>query len=158
MNDSTLPGAAPCVTPKIQRFLERLNRSRVEAVAQAAIDRLDELDGDPDDEESDEDCCSGFDDVGSSVVLHLDLPLRPGESISTRMARRQAASAQSGSHILRKNHGWDRAYAKAAGRKPEDANAVWNSAIAANNPGHDPSRSASSAAWDRVYDRLRPKK
>ncbi|WP_146001635.1 hypothetical protein [Sphingobium fuliginis] len=79
MNDSTLPGAAPCVTPKIQRFLERLNRSRVEAVAQAAIDRLDELDGDPDDEESDEDCCSGFDDVGSSVVLHLDLPLRPGD-------------------------------------------------------------------------------
>ena len=80
------------------------------------------------------------------------------ESISTRTARGQAAAVQSGSHILRRNHGWDRAYAKAAGRKPEDVNAVWDSAIAANNPGHDPSRSASSAAWDRVYDRLRPKK
>lgn len=48
MNLVTLPGAAPCVTPKLARYLARLDRPALEAVAQAAIDQLDDLDGDID--------------------------------------------------------------------------------------------------------------
>ena len=53
MNSVTLPGSAPCVTPKLARFLARLDRPALEAVAQAAIDQLDTLDGDPDLEDDD---------------------------------------------------------------------------------------------------------
>ncbi|GFZ85184.1 MULTISPECIES: hypothetical protein [Sphingobium] len=53
MNQVTLPGATADVTPKLQRFLARLDRPALEAVAQAAIDRLDDIDGDPDFEDDD---------------------------------------------------------------------------------------------------------
>lgn len=53
MNNLVLPGATPCVTPNLQRFLARLDRPALEAVAQAAIDRLDDMDGDPDMEDND---------------------------------------------------------------------------------------------------------
>lgn len=48
MNGSVLPGAAPCVTPNLAKFLARLDRPALEAVAEAAIDRLDNIDSDPD--------------------------------------------------------------------------------------------------------------
>lgn len=53
MNQGVLLGATPCVTPNLAKFLARLDRLALEAVAQAAIDRLDELDGDPDMEDDD---------------------------------------------------------------------------------------------------------
>lgn len=48
MNNLVLPGATVSVTPNLNRFLERLNRRQIEVLAQAAVDRLDELDGDSD--------------------------------------------------------------------------------------------------------------
>lgn len=53
MNAAVLPGARPHVTPALAKFLARLDRPTLEAVAQAAIDRLDDLDGDPDLEDDD---------------------------------------------------------------------------------------------------------
>lgn len=53
MNLVTLPGATALVTNNLSRFLARLDRPALAAVAQAAIDRLDEIDGDPDLEEDD---------------------------------------------------------------------------------------------------------
>lgn len=53
MNQGILPGATPCVTPNLQRFLTRLDRPALEAVAQAAIDQLDVIDGDADIEDDD---------------------------------------------------------------------------------------------------------
>ncbi|PSO12624.1 MULTISPECIES: hypothetical protein [unclassified Sphingobium] len=53
MNSVTLPGATALVTNKLSRFLARLNRPALEAVAQAAIDQLDTLDGDADLEDDD---------------------------------------------------------------------------------------------------------
>ncbi|BDD65143.1 hypothetical protein Sj15T_01640 [Sphingobium sp. TA15] len=53
MNNALLPGATACVTPNLARFLARLDRTALEAVAQAAIDRLDDIDGDPDFEDDD---------------------------------------------------------------------------------------------------------
>ena len=79
MNFDLLPGATSSVTPNLARFLARLDRPSLEAVAQAAIDRLDEIDGDPDDEESDEDCCAAHDDVAASLALHLEGPHWPGD-------------------------------------------------------------------------------
>lgn len=64
MNLGILPGATPCVTPNLQRFLSRLDRPELEAVAQAAIDRLDDIDGDPDLEDGDDDRCTADDDCG----------------------------------------------------------------------------------------------
>jgi hypothetical protein len=53
MNALVLPGARPHVTPALAKFLSRLDRPTLEAVAQAAIDRLDDLDDDPDLEDDD---------------------------------------------------------------------------------------------------------
>lgn len=53
MNSVVLPGSTPCVTPKLARFLARLDRPALEVLAQAAIDRLDDMDGDPDLEDDD---------------------------------------------------------------------------------------------------------
>lgn len=83
------------------------------------------------------------------------------ESISTRMARSQTAGLRSKSPSSNNNYLWDRAYARAAGRKPSNSGDVWDKAIAANNPGHRPScapSNPSSDAWDRAIDRLWPKK
>lgn len=48
MNGGILPGATALVTNNLSRFLARLDRPSLEAVAEAAIDRLDALDGDAD--------------------------------------------------------------------------------------------------------------
>ena len=48
MNSVTLPGSTADVTPAIRKFLRNLDRSLVEAVDSAAIQLLDEIDGDPD--------------------------------------------------------------------------------------------------------------
>ncbi|KFG90034.1 hypothetical protein BV98_002207 [Sphingobium herbicidovorans NBRC 16415] len=68
MNNALLPGATPCVTPNLARFLARLDRPALEAVAQAAIDRLDEVDGDTDREPDDFDMCPAGDDGGTGMV------------------------------------------------------------------------------------------
>ena len=69
MNQGILPGATPCVTPNLQRFLARLDRPALEAVAQAAIDQLDLIDGDADAEEGDFDMCLAGDDCGTGMGL-----------------------------------------------------------------------------------------
>ena len=53
MNNTLLPGATPCVTPNLARFLARLDRPALEYIAQAGIDRLDDIDGDADLEDDD---------------------------------------------------------------------------------------------------------
>lgn len=53
MNLVMLPGATSLVTNNLSRFLARLDRPALEAVAQAAIDRLDDLDPDPELEDDD---------------------------------------------------------------------------------------------------------
>lgn len=68
MNLGILPGATPCVTPNLQRFLSRLDRPALEAVAQAAIDRLDDIDGDADQEDGDHDMCGASDDCGTGMT------------------------------------------------------------------------------------------
>lgn len=67
MNSVTLPGSAPCVIPNLQRFLARLDRPALEAVAQAAIDQLDVIDGDADAEDGDFDMCPAGDDCGTGM-------------------------------------------------------------------------------------------
>lgn len=67
MNQGILPGATPCVTPNLQRFLARLDRPALEAVAQAAIDQLDVIDGDADAEDGDFDMCPAGDDCGTGM-------------------------------------------------------------------------------------------
>jgi hypothetical protein len=68
MNQGTLPGATPCVTSNLQRFLARLDRPALEAVAQAAIDQLDTIDGDADQEDGDHDMCGASDDCGTGMT------------------------------------------------------------------------------------------
>lgn len=68
MNQGILPGATSCVTPNLQRFLSRLDRPALEAVAQAAIDRLDDIDGDADQEDGDHDMCGASDDCGTGII------------------------------------------------------------------------------------------
>jgi len=68
MNSVTLPGSTPCVTPKLSRFLARLDRPALEAVAQAAIDQLDTLDGDAELEPDDHDMCPTGDDCGTGMT------------------------------------------------------------------------------------------
>jgi len=68
MNGSVLPGATMLVTPNLQRFLSRLNRPALEAVAQAAIDQLDTIDGDADQEDGDHDMCGAGDDCGTGMT------------------------------------------------------------------------------------------
>jgi hypothetical protein len=48
MNNETLPGALPNVTTNIAKFLSRLDRAHIEAVAETAIALLDDMDGDLD--------------------------------------------------------------------------------------------------------------
>lgn len=65
MNSVTLPGSTADVTPAIRKFLRNLDRSLVAAVASAAIQLLDEIDGDPDLEPDQDDMCAAGDDAGS---------------------------------------------------------------------------------------------
>lgn len=67
MNNALLPGATPCVTPNLARFLARLDRPALEAVAQAAIDRLDDIDGDADLEDDDPSGQSDEDGVNTGL-------------------------------------------------------------------------------------------
>jgi hypothetical protein len=60
---------------------------------------------------------------------------------------------------------WDRAYARAFGQPvpppytSAEVGDVWSKAIAANNPGHQPSAAPSNSgdAWDRVYAKMHRK-
>ena len=68
MNQVTLPGATADVTLNLARFLARLDRPALEVIAQAAIDQLDAIDGDPDLEPDDHDMCPAGDDGGTGMV------------------------------------------------------------------------------------------
>ena len=68
MNGSILPGATALVTNNLSRFLSRLDRPALEAVAQAAIDQLDVIDGDADQEDGDHDMCGAGDDCGTGMT------------------------------------------------------------------------------------------
>jgi hypothetical protein len=76
MNSVTLPGATALVTKNLSRFLARLDRPALEAVAQAAIDQLDSIDGDADQEDGDHDMCAASDDCGTGMTW-----LNPGDRL-----------------------------------------------------------------------------
>lgn len=80
MNGSVLPGATALVTNNLSRFLARLDRPALEAVAQAAIDQLDTIDGDADQEDGDHDMCAASDDCGTGMTWQNPGDGLPGDT------------------------------------------------------------------------------
>ena len=54
--------------PAVARILSQFDREQIEGFTEIAIGLLDVVDGDPDAEEDNQDCCVAFDDTGGRHV------------------------------------------------------------------------------------------
>lgn len=58
---------------------DRMARERIEQQIDAQIAMLDVIDGDPDLEDGDVDCCPAFEDYGGAPVIGQIMPCGPGD-------------------------------------------------------------------------------